>query len=281
MFRSALHAAQRKMHLDVWVPRRSAARAKWDADEKPKNLAALAATRGFVPPDVAQSTASKVASDISAALGGASPTAAALSKRVWSVGALRVVRAPAGFLRVAAWRFAGLLRRVAALRRGLSVATRRHRGPRTRRKSAATLDRPGSRGDAGSSRLRTRRRRRKVHIADLRGKYAVVGLDLTELRAVYAALPRDFDNDGDGAKAKWREDVRAKLAEMVGREDRLAAGETRNAAYRGLPAQPLFPTENVGEDWRPDAADPFVKGGASAPRRAAAPAGLFAALQRG
>jgi len=122
---------------------------------------------------------------------------------------------------------------------------------------------------------------RKVHIADLRGKYAVVGLDLTELRAVYAALPRDFDNDGDGAKAKWREDVRAKLAEMVGREDRLAAGETRNAAYRGLPAQPLFPTENVGEDWRPDAADPFVKGGASAPRRAAAPAGLFAALQRG
>ncbi|KAH8046646.1 hypothetical protein JL722_13539 [Aureococcus anophagefferens] len=53
---------------------------------------------------------------------------------------------------------------------------------------------------------------RKAHIADLRGRYALAGaVDVVELRAIYAALPRDFDNDGDGAKAAWREQPPASM----------------------------------------------------------------------
>jgi len=125
---------------------------------------------------------------------------------------------------------------------------------------------------------------RKAHIADLRGRYALAGaIDVVELRAIYAALPRDFDNDGDGAKAAWREQVRAKLVDAVDREKRgaLAAGEKRHAVYRALPrAGPFFDTDDA-DDWTPDAADPFAKGGAAAARpAAAAPAGLLAALQK-
>ena len=125
---------------------------------------------------------------------------------------------------------------------------------------------------------------RKAHIADLRGRYALAGaIDVVELRAIYAALPRDFDNDGDGAKAAWREQVRAKLVDAVDRERRgaLAAGEKRHAVYRALPrAGPFFDTDDA-DDWTPDAADPFAKSGAAAARpAAAAPAGLLAALQK-
>ena len=61
----------------------------------------------------------------------------------------------------------------------------------------------------------------------------------------------------------------------------LAAGEKRHAVYRALPrAGPFFDTDDA-DDWTPDAADPFAKGGAAAARpAAAAPAGLLAALQK-
>jgi hypothetical protein len=61
---------------------------------------------------------------------------------------------------------------------------------------------------------------KRIHIADLRTKYGNQGLDivgrppfllitstptthrpdLSEMRAIYACLPVDFDNDGDGKK---------------------------------------------------------------------------------
>ena len=59
---------------------------------------------------------------------------------------------------------------------------------------------------------------RKAHVADLRGTYTPTGLDIVELRAVYACLPKEFANDGDGAKAAWRESVREKLVAMVAKE---------------------------------------------------------------
>jgi hypothetical protein len=43
-----------------------------------------------------------------------------------------------------------------------------------------------------------------VHIADLQAKYSNQGLDLLEMRAVWAALPQEFDLDSDAKKAQWR-----------------------------------------------------------------------------
>jgi len=113
----------------------------------------------------------------------------------------------------------------------------------------------------------------------LRGTYTPTGLDIVELRAVYACLPREFANDGDGAKAAWRESVREKLVALVAKEasGSLTASEKRNSAYQHLPEfVRLFPSEACDEGWRPDAADPLARGPA---RRPGAPAGLLAALQ--
>ena len=121
---------------------------------------------------------------------------------------------------------------------------------------------------------------RKAHVADLRGTYTPTGLDIIELRAVYACLPKEFANDGDGAKAAWREAIREKLVAMVAKEasGSLTAAEKRNSAYQHLPEfVRLFPAEACDEGWRPDAADPLARGPSSRPR--AAPAGLLAALQ--
>ena len=46
--------------------------------------------------------------------------------------------------------------------------------------------------------------------ADLRHAYVAHGLDLVELRAVFAALPAEFANDPTGEKNAWREELRAK-----------------------------------------------------------------------
>jgi uncharacterized coiled-coil protein SlyX len=121
---------------------------------------------------------------------------------------------------------------------------------------------------------------RKAHVADLRGTYTPTGLDIVELRAVYACLPKEFANDGDGAKAAWREAIREKLVAMVAKEvsGSLTAAEKRNSAYQHLPEfVRLFPSEACDEGWRPDAADPLARGPSS--RRPGAPAGLLAALQ--
>merc|ERR1719198_1243964 len=45
----------------------------------------------------------------------------------------------------------------------------------------------------------------KMHSAELRSKYTHQGLDITEMRAVYAALPTVFMNDDDGKKKEWRD----------------------------------------------------------------------------
>lgn len=53
---------------------------------------------------------------------------------------------------------------------------------------------------------------KRIHIADLRTKYGNQGLDIIggiftyssshslEMRAIYACLPPEFENDGDGKK---------------------------------------------------------------------------------
>ena len=83
----------------------------------------------------------------------------------------------------------------------------------------------------------------KTHVADLRSRYAYHNLDAVELRAVYASLPEAFDHDHDEAKARWRDDVRAKLRALVDKEQRgdLRGNDARHRAYEGLPADaPVF-----------------------------------------
>jgi hypothetical protein len=77
---------------------------------------------------------------------------------------------------------------------------------------------------------------KKLHQADLRGKYANQGLDVREMRAIWCCLPNDFDNDGDGKKAEWKFNFRQKLEELTlkEKENRLSKPEMRNVAYKGI-----------------------------------------------
>jgi hypothetical protein len=60
------------------------------------------------------------------------------------------------------------------------------------------------------------------------------------MRAIYACLPVDFDNDGDGKKAEWRSFFRQKLEELTIKEqsNRLSNPEKRNTAYK-VPSPPF------------------------------------------
>jgi len=74
----------------------------------------------------------------------------------------------------------------------------------------------------------------KLHIADLSSRYVPQGLDIRELRAVYACLPKEFQLDSDGRKKLWRDDCRTKLAAMIEKEKNGSLGkfEQLAAAYR-------------------------------------------------
>jgi hypothetical protein len=49
-------------------------------------------------------------------------------------------------------------------------------------------------------------------------RYVPQGLDIRELRAVYACLPKEFQLDSDGRKKLWRDECRTKLAAMIEKE---------------------------------------------------------------
>ena len=74
----------------------------------------------------------------------------------------------------------------------------------------------------------------KTHIADLSSRYVPQGLDIVELRAVYACLPEQFELDQDGRKKTWREQCRAKLHQMTQKEkdNTISRSDQRNAAWR-------------------------------------------------
>jgi hypothetical protein len=63
----------------------------------------------------------------------------------------------------------------------------------------------------------------KIHHADLKTKYSYQGCDITECRAVYAALPARFDGEGEseGGKVKqeWRVGLRDRLVQLSEQED--------------------------------------------------------------
>ncbi|KAJ8601435.1 hypothetical protein CTAYLR_005921 [Chrysophaeum taylorii] len=82
----------------------------------------------------------------------------------------------------------------------------------------------------------------KLHIADLLSKYNNQGLDIVEMRAVWASLPDEFDNDGNGKKAQWKANFRTKLMELVTKEEqkRLSKNEKRNPGYKDASAEGYF-----------------------------------------
>lgn len=77
----------------------------------------------------------------------------------------------------------------------------------------------------------------KVHISDLRGKYSPIGLDITEMRAIYYNLPVwNEENDNTGQKQEWLLNFKQKLDELNHKElfGTLTESETRNIIYANL-----------------------------------------------
>ena len=74
----------------------------------------------------------------------------------------------------------------------------------------------------------------KIHIVDLRNRYASQGLDIVEMRAIYKVLPVKFDNDSDGAKLRWRKDFRNRLMRLTKMEESgtLRGNALRHSAYK-------------------------------------------------
>lgn len=76
---------------------------------------------------------------------------------------------------------------------------------------------------------------RKVHIADLRGKYNYHGLDIIEMQAIWYSLPVWNDDvlTGESQKLEWRDSFKSKMDEISYRISRGTASkiETRNPVY--------------------------------------------------
>ncbi len=84
---------------------------------------------------------------------------------------------------------------------------------------------------------------KKVHIADLQAKYSNQGLDVQEMRAVWATIPEVFDLDSDGKKAQWQSFFSTKLRELTEKEaqGKLNRNELQAPAWKGLTEGPYDP----------------------------------------
>lgn len=88
---------------------------------------------------------------------------------------------------------------------------------------------------------------KKLHIAELSSKYSHQGLDLVEMRAIYAMIPSEFDNDNDGKKADWHSMFRQRLQDLCLREDNnsLAKADKRHRAYKDADTLRLFDPDAI------------------------------------
>lgn len=100
----------------------------------------------------------------------------------------------------------------------------------------------------------------KIHAADLTNNYACQGLDIRELRAVYATLPTGFQNDNDGRKKDFRDNIRNRLFELTRKETAgtLTSSEAMNNAYRDKAVKDKRKIAGGGGK-RPPARKPQVK----------------------
>ena len=78
---------------------------------------------------------------------------------------------------------------------------------------------------------------KKVHIADLRGKYAPVGLDIVEMRAIWHSLP-EWSREESEPKMEWKENFKVKLDSLIAKEmqGKLTGNELRHEAYATIDA---------------------------------------------
>jgi hypothetical protein len=77
----------------------------------------------------------------------------------------------------------------------------------------------------------------KIHIADLRNKYATVGLDIVEMRAIWNILPKWSPEDlPNRPKAEWRDNFKRKLDSLARAEMAclLSPEEARHPVYARL-----------------------------------------------
>lgn len=59
----------------------------------------------------------------------------------------------------------------------------------------------------------------KLHFADLQYKFSNIGLDLIEMKALYACLPEKFLFDHNNKKEKWKKNIIARLKELTNQDD--------------------------------------------------------------
>ena len=125
----------------------------------------------------------------------------------------------------------------------------------------------------------------RIHAADLDITYSIQGLDIMELRAVWASLPKTFENDGDNRKAAWRDKVATKLKEMVSKDQRGALsnvmkrarcyGSDRTATGPFDPDAPLVTVTVMRGNSKAESADDLEElcktGGSVASRRLSLP----------
>lgn len=86
---------------------------------------------------------------------------------------------------------------------------------------------------------------KKIHIADLSAKYSNQGLDVLEMRAIWAVMPLEFDLDSDGKKGQWRVYFLQKLQELTGKEasGQLSKNDRRSPAYKGSEDMQIYDPE--------------------------------------
>ena len=87
----------------------------------------------------------------------------------------------------------------------------------------------------------------ELQFSELDVKYWAYGLDIVEMRAVFAQLPRRFSTDPDGRKTEWLSEFKQLLVDLSAEE---AAGTLADAraihhAYRELIGQPLTEHEQI------------------------------------
>lgn len=73
----------------------------------------------------------------------------------------------------------------------------------------------------------------KLHFADLQYKFSNIGLDIIEMKALYACLPEKFLFDHNNKKQKWKKNIIARLKELTNQDDNktLSQKYIRNHCY--------------------------------------------------
>ena len=101
----------------------------------------------------------------------------------------------------------------------------------------------------------------KLHFADLQYKFSNVGLDIIELKALYACLPDEFMFDHNKKKQIWKKDIIERLKELTNQEkmNNLPKKYVRNYCYLESTECNKRKTKNIKFDISVDKKDLFAE----------------------